>query len=96
MGTLTPWPSTGLIFKKKNLSKSVLAFSRQQQQEMLQQAAKHVEKTNEEIVRVQVVCCLCPTILSCQPERRRRLTRKRRQHQVEGPGEARLPQPSWP
>ena len=54
MGTLTPWPSTGLIFKKKNLSKSVLAFSRQQQQEMLQQAAKHVEKTNEEIVRVQV------------------------------------------
>ena len=27
---------------------------RQQQQEMLQQAAKHVEKTNEEIVRVQV------------------------------------------
>ena len=54
MGTLTPWPSTGLIFRKKNLSKSVLAFSRQQQQEMLQQAAKHVEKTNEEIVRVQV------------------------------------------
>ena len=27
---------------------------RQQQQEMLQQAAKHVEKTNDEIVRVQV------------------------------------------
>ena len=36
------------------MSKSVFAFSRQQQQEMLQQAAKHVEKTNEEIVRVQV------------------------------------------
>ena len=31
-----------------------LMWFRQQQQEMLQQAAKHVEKTNEEIVRVQV------------------------------------------
>ena len=53
-GDFDPMAFYRFDFQKKNLSKSVLAFSRQQQQEMLQQAAKHVEKTNEEIVRVQV------------------------------------------
>ena len=53
-GDFDPMAFYRFDFQKEKLSKSVLAFSRQQQQEMLQQAAKHVEKTNEEIVRVQV------------------------------------------